>query len=74
MWNKITTQILNKCLNEFKKEENMMFIENEFILPFLNRYNNKMRQLLMFIYIMYLIIILLLIIILCILLFYRKYL
>lgn len=74
MLDKIGIQLWNKCVNEFKKEENISLIENELFIPLVNRYNDKMRQLLIFIYTMYLVIIILLIIILAILLFNKKYL
>jgi len=72
MLNTIINQLWEKCLNEIKKEENLLYIENELLLPLLNRYNKKMKKLIFFIYCMYLIIVILLLIIVCLLLFPKK--
>lgn len=72
MLNTIINQLWEKCLNELKKEENILFVENELILPLLNRYNNKMRKLIFFLYCMYLIIVMLLVMIVFLLLYPRK--
>jgi hypothetical protein len=67
MIEKIFNQIFDKCLTEIKKEDNILYVEKEIIIPIINRYNSKMQNTLIKIYTMYSIIVLLLIIILIIL-------
>jgi hypothetical protein len=67
MIDKILNQIFDKCVTEIKKEDNILYVENEILIPIINRYNSKMQNTLIKIYTMYSIIVLLLIIILIIL-------
>lgn len=71
--NKIASQILDKCIYEIKKEENISFIENELFASIFKRYNYKLRKLMVHIYTMYSLIVILLIIIILLLLFNKKY-
>ena len=66
MIDKILNQIFDKCVTEIKKEDNILYVENEILIPIINRYNSKMQNTLIKIYTMYSIIVLLLIIILII--------
>lgn len=63
----ILNQIFDKCAVEIKKEDNILYLEKEILIPIINRYNSKMQNTLIKIYTMYSIIVLLLIIILIIL-------
>jgi hypothetical protein len=63
----ILNQIFDKCVTEIKKEDNILYVEKEILIPIINRYNSKMQNTLIKIYTMYSIIVLLLILILIIL-------
>lgn len=63
MIEKFINQIFNNCITELKKEDNLLYIENEIVIPIIKRYNSKMQKSLIKIYTMYSIIVLLLIII-----------
>jgi hypothetical protein len=63
----ILNQIFDKCVTEIKKEDNILYVEQEILIPIISRYNSKMQNTLIKIYTMYSIIVLLLIIILIIL-------
>jgi hypothetical protein len=67
MIEKILNQMFNKCITELKKEDTIIFVEKEIVIPIINRYNSKMQHTLIKIYTMYSVIILLLIIIIIIL-------
>jgi hypothetical protein len=67
MIEKILNQIFDKCISEIKKEDNILYVENEILIPIINRYNSKMQNTLIKIYTMYSVIVLLLIIIIIIL-------
>jgi hypothetical protein len=63
----ILNQIFDKCISEIKKEDNILYVEKEILIPIINRYNTKMQNTLIKIYTMYSVIVLLLIVIIIIL-------
>ena len=67
MIEKILNQIFDKCISEIKKEDNILYVEKEILIPIINRYNTKMQNTLIKIYTMYSVIVLLLIVIIIIL-------
>jgi hypothetical protein len=67
MIEKVLNQIFDKCITECKKEDNILYIEKELIIPIINRYNSKMQNTLIKIYTMYFVIVILLFIIIFIL-------
>ena len=72
MMNKITNDILNKCIIEFNKDENRKKINIEIIEPIINDISNRLYPYMIIIFIMYILIIILIITVLFILIIRRK--
>jgi hypothetical protein len=67
MLNKLTSQLWDKCINEIKKEETLVHIEQEILAPLFRRYYARMQRIMLQIYTMYFIILLLLVVVLLLL-------
>lgn len=72
MINKITNDLLNKCISEFNKDENRKKINIDIIEPIINDISNRLYPYMIIIFIMYILIIVLIITILFILIIRRK--
>ena len=71
MFDKLTSDFLNRCSIELKKTHNQEFIEIEILNPILNKFSKKLSSYFTIFFIMY-IFILILIILILITIFYNK--
>lgn len=72
MVEKITKNIINKIIDEIKKEDNQQLIEYEILNPILTKYSYKIYPYVTLLFVMYALILLLIIAILFLIVFYNK--
>ena len=72
MLQKLTSDILNKCINELKKEDNKTKINEHIVEPVISNLTERLYPYLIILFIMYILVIILVISILIIILFDKK--
>jgi hypothetical protein len=72
MIQKITTDILYKCINELKKEENQNKIDTHIVQPIISNLSSKLYPYMVILFIMYILILILIISILIVIILNRQ--
>ncbi|VVU95053.1 hypothetical protein CPAV1605_778 [seawater metagenome] len=72
MIQKLTADILYKCMNELKKEENQVKINSNIVKPIISNLSSRLYPYMVILFIMYILILILIISILILILFNKK--